>query len=96
VSELVVSGRFGREWWSRTIVGGNGGRELLWEGVVVFVSGGRCEWWSVRVSGGRCEWWSVRVVVRVGGGWNVKRNKNRRNIHMGHHWWCPTNLASHL
>jgi hypothetical protein len=48
--------------------------------VVVVVSGGRCEWWSVRVVVGASEWWSVRVVVRVSG-WNVKRNKSRRNVH---------------
>jgi hypothetical protein len=57
--------------------------------VVVRVSGGRCEWRSVRVvvgaSGGSSEW-SVRVMVRVSGGPGVKRNKSRRNVHTGHHW----------
>jgi hypothetical protein len=74
VSKLLCAGDL------RTIVGGSGGRELLWEGVVVFVSGGHCEWWLVRVvvgaSGGRCKWCSVRVVFGASYGrcelWSVR------------------------
>jgi hypothetical protein len=66
---LVVLELLGAEEF-RSIVGRGGGRELLWEGVVVANYCGR-EWWSRTTVGGSggCELLWEGVVVRVRDGW---------------------------